>query len=129
MNKLLGISAIAEAATGLAMAVVPSLVARLLLGAQLSGVAVPVARVAGIALFSLGIACWPGKESRGTGLLGMMVYSLLVTLYLLYLGLGGEWVGLLLWPAIGLHALQTALLVRAGLAARKGAVSSPKVDG
>ena len=77
------------------------MVGRLLLGEQLAGVAIPVARVAGIALIALGIACWPGPP-----LLGMVTYGALVTLYLAYLGLTGA----LLWPAVILHALLTALL-------------------
>jgi hypothetical protein len=42
------------------MAIVPSLVGQLLLGEELTGVAIPVGRVAGIVLTALGAACWPG---------------------------------------------------------------------
>jgi hypothetical protein len=113
--KLLDIAAIAEAATGLALVVVPSLVGQLLLGAELTGVAIPVARVTGIALVALGIACWPGL----TPLCGMLTYSLLATAFLAYLGIRGHWVGPLLWPAVGLHAVLTVLLTRSWLAKRK----------
>jgi hypothetical protein len=41
----------------------------------------------------------------------MLTYSLLVTLYLLYLGVRGEWVGPLLWPAVAVHTALTMLLV------------------
>ena len=61
----------------MALLIVPSLVGWLLFGEELSGVAIPVARVTGIALIGLGIACWPG-----TPLVGMLTYSALVTLYL-----------------------------------------------
>ena len=57
MKKALIFAAIGEAATGLALMLAPSLVGRLLLGTELTGVAVPVARVAGIALLTLGLAC------------------------------------------------------------------------
>jgi hypothetical protein len=60
MKGALAFAAVSEAATGLALLIAPSLVGQLLLGEQLSGVATPVARVAGIALIALGIACWPG---------------------------------------------------------------------
>jgi hypothetical protein len=50
--------ACAEIITGLALLVVPLLVGRLLLGEELTGIAIPVARVTGIALIALGIACW-----------------------------------------------------------------------
>jgi hypothetical protein len=89
--------------------VVPSLVGRLLLGTELTGVANPVARVLGIALIALGVACWPGR----TALCGMLTYSAAVTLYLSYLGIRGNWVGPLLWPAVVLHAVLTLLLARA----------------
>jgi hypothetical protein len=109
LKKLLAFAAIAEAATGLALLVVPSLVGRLLLGAELSGVSVVIGRVTGIALIALGLACWPGR----TALCGMLTYSAAVTLYLSYLGIQGEWVGPLLWPAVVLHAVLTLLLARA----------------
>ena len=70
MKKVLIFAAVAEAATGLALLIVPSLVGQLLLGEELNGVAIPVARVAGIALVALGIACWPGPP-----LVGMLTYS------------------------------------------------------
>jgi hypothetical protein len=84
---------------------VPSLVGRLLLGEELTGVAIPVARVTGIALIALGVACWPGSP-----LVGMLTYSAAITLYLAYVGLVGGLTGILLWPAVVLHAILTALL-------------------
>ena len=39
----------------------------------------------------------------------MLSYNLLVTAYLVYLGLGGALVGILLWPAIAIHAVLTLL--------------------
>ena len=84
MKKVLVVAAVAEAATGMALLIVPSLVGQLLLGENLTGLAIPVARVAGIALIGLGVACWPGPP-----LIGMLIYSALVTLYLAYLGTAG----------------------------------------
>ncbi len=107
MKNALTIAAIGEAATGLALLIVPSLAGQLLLGEQLAGVAIPVARVGGIALIALGIACWPGPP-----LLGMLTYSAPVTLYLAYLGFTGGATGVLLWPAVMLHAILTVLLTR-----------------
>jgi hypothetical protein len=107
MKKVLVIGAVSEVATGAALLIVPSLVGRLLLGDELIGVAISVARVLGIALISLGVACWPGPAR-----LGMLIYSAAVTLYLAFLGFGGL-SGILLWPAVVLHAILTALLTRA----------------
>jgi hypothetical protein len=108
MKKLLALAAVVEAVTGLALLIAPSLVARLLFGTEDTGVAIPVARVLGIALIALGVACWPGPA-----LLGMLTYGALVTAYFLCLAFGGEWVGFLLWPAVVLHAVLTLLLARA----------------
>ncbi len=107
MKKVLVIVAVAEAATGAGLLIVPSLVGQLLLGAEPGGVAIPIARVTGIALIALSIACWPGPA-----VLGMLTYSALVTLYLLYLGIQGNWAGPVLWPAVALHAILTVLLAR-----------------
>ena len=94
---------------------IPAVAGRLLLGAELSGVTIVVARVAGIALIALGIACWPDESRSRPALNAMLFYNLLVIGYLLFLGLRGEWAGPLLWPAVGLHALITIFLGRARL--------------
>jgi hypothetical protein len=54
MKGVLVLAAVSEAVTGIALLIVPSLVGQLLLGAELAGIAVPVARVTGIALIALG---------------------------------------------------------------------------
>ena len=105
MKRVLIFAAVGEAVTGLALLVVPSLVGRLLLGESLTGIAIPVAGVAGIALIALGVACWPGPPR-----VGMLIYSAAVALYLAYLGLVGGLTGILLWPAVVLHAIVTALI-------------------
>jgi len=42
----------------------------------------------------------------------------LVTVYLAYLGIIGEWVGKLLWPAVVIHGILTVLLARAWFQSR-----------
>ena len=108
MQRELLLAAVGEAATGVALLIVPSLVGQLLFGAELTGIAMTLARVTGIALIALGIACWPG-----TPLLGMLTYSAAVTLYLAYVGFVGGLTGILLWPAVVLHVILTGLLTRA----------------
>ncbi len=76
MKKLLNVAAAAEASMGVALLAIPSLVGRLLLGAELIGIGLTVARVTGIALIGLAVACGPG-----TPLVGMLTYSALTTLY------------------------------------------------
>ena len=107
MNHALRFAAVAEGVTGLGLLILPSLVGRLLLGEELTGVAIPVARVLGIALIALGVACWSEMPR-----VGMLIYGAAVTLYLAWLGFAGGFSGPLLWPAAILHAILTLLLVR-----------------
>jgi len=114
LKKVLVLAAVTEATTGVALLMVPSLVGQLLFGGELAGMAVTVARVTGIALIALGVACWPG-----TPLVGMLTYNAAVTLYLAYVGFAGGFTGMLLWPAVVLHGILTALLVRASTSAKE----------
>ena len=107
MKRVLILAAVGEAATGAGLMILPTLVVRLLLGVELSGVALVITRVAGIALVALGIACWPGRMNPFRG---MLTYNVLMTAYLAWVAVQGEWVGPLLWPVLLLHVLMTILL-------------------
>jgi hypothetical protein len=48
----------------------------------------------------------------------MLVCSLIVTSYFIYLGVRREWTGPLLWPVVVAHAVFTLLLVVAWLGGR-----------
>lgn len=106
-RRVLAFAAVSEIATGVALLLAPALVGRLLFGVEMAGLAVTIARLAGIALLSLGVACWPG-----TPLLGMVTYNVVAALYLAYLGLAGGPSGALLWPAVAVHSLLGTLLFR-----------------
>jgi hypothetical protein len=112
MRKLLALAALGEAATGLILVVYPPIVVRLLFGAEMAGAGIVMSRIAGIALIGLGVGCWP-STSAFQPLNGMLSYSTLAMLYLAYLGVRGEFAGVLLWPAVGVHAILVALLVGA----------------
>ncbi len=111
-NKVLALAAAAEAGTGLLLLAWPPIVVRLLFGAEISGIGVVVSRFGGVCLVGLGVACWPGNSALQP-LKGMLTYSTLAMLYLTYIGVRGEMVGLLLWPAVVLHAILVVLLLRA----------------
>jgi hypothetical protein len=110
-QQLLGIISAGETLTGLALLLFPSLVFQLLFGAVLSGDGAIVGRFAGIALMSLGIACGLGKP-----LIGLLIYSAAVTLYLSIIGLGGGWTGVLLWPVVLLHLILSIVLAKLTMA-------------
>ncbi len=119
MNRVLMFAAVAEGVTGLALLIIPSLVGWLLLGDELTGVAIPVARLAGISLIALGFACWLGSP-----LVGILTYNTIVTLYLACLGFAGGAEGVLLWPAVALHLVLSILLGRAWCLAAPSSVLS-----
>jgi hypothetical protein len=117
-KKLLALAAVGEAAVGLALLIDPPLVAKLLLGmGQLAGAGLVIARVTGIALIGLGVSCWPGS----TAFAGILTYGVVLTLYLAGLGLGGAFVGVLLWPVVALHAVLVGLMAWAWLRDRQDA--------
>ena len=107
VKSVLAFAAVSEIATGVALLLAPSLVGQWLFGADLVGIAITIAHLAGIALIGLGVACWPG-----TPLLGMMTYSVAAALYLAYVGFSGGPSGMLLWPAVVAHMVLAALLSR-----------------
>ena len=107
MGKVLVLAAVSEAATGVVLLLVPSVVGQLLVGAELTGAALTMARLAGIALVGLGVACWPGPPR-----VGMVAYGALAALYLAYIGVTGGSTGILLWPAVVVHVILTGLLMR-----------------
>jgi hypothetical protein len=107
MNKPLMLAALVEIGAGLALVLAPALIAQMLIGAELTGLGIPIARIAGLALLGLGISSWPGPAAAG-----MLVYSALVALYLAFLGLTDVFAGSLLWPVVLIHVVLGVLLAR-----------------
>jgi hypothetical protein len=90
----------------------PALVFSLLIGGTLAESAVPLARILGIALLALGIACWPERVNASVKEMNaLLVYNALVAIYLGYVGAALNMGGILLWPAVGIHAIVAAMLI------------------
>jgi hypothetical protein len=113
LKRLLTLTALIEAATGLALIAAPSVVVQLLLGSPLgTSAALTLGRVAGSALLALGIACWLARDdtqSRATrGLVSAMaLYNLATVAVLSFAGVGFGLHGVALWPAVILHAMMS----------------------
>ena len=111
MSRLLKLTALIEAATGLGLIATPSIVVRLLLGSLLdTSAAVMLGRVAGTALLALGVACWLARDdtqsraARGL-VVTILLYNVSVATLLAFAGVGLGLHGLALWPAVILHAV------------------------
>jgi hypothetical protein len=123
MRSLHIVSAVIEALAGAALLSVPSAGIALLLGTPLDTPAsVAVGRLAGAALLALGVACWlahydaHGRAARGLSV-AMTVYNLGAVVILTAAGCLSQPVGVLLWPAVALHAAMTvwcAISVKCG---------------
>lgn len=113
MRRILAFSAILEAGTGLALVAAPAFVLSLLIGSKVADGSWPLGRCFGIAILSLVMACWPGREPSGgpASFRGLLSYNALIALYLTVLGAAAQWTGLLLWPVVVLHALIALALI------------------
>src|SRR5258706_16480131 len=110
MKRLLIVTAVIELGAGVALLCCPSATVKLLLGSPLdSSAALTLGRVAGVALFALSVACWLAhydqQSCAARGLVSAMVlYNLGVAIILGIAGIRSQTVGVVLWPAVVLHA-------------------------
>src|SRR5206468_13135216 len=111
MQPLLKPTGIMETSTGIWLMALPSVVVRLLLGSPLdTSAAAMLARVAGAALLALGVACWLARDdtqsraARGL-VVAMLMYNIPATALLAFAGIGLGLHGVVLWPAVVLHAV------------------------
>jgi hypothetical protein len=102
-----------EVIVGAVVLTAPDVACLLLFGARRTGVDVPLARFAGIALVALGIVCLPSTAgaSRCSVVLGLLTFNFGVALLFAWLGVASMFRGLLLWPAFILHAVLAAALL------------------
>jgi len=111
-------AAIETAATGLILLFSPVLFGRLIFGGELSEPGQALGRLTGIVLLGFALTSWPDPSAPPISR-AMLVYNLLATVYLSYLGIIGMSVGLLLWPAAALHLFFTVLITAERVAARQ----------
>ena len=104
-------TALVETPTGVMLLLSPALVVAFLLGVSLDApAALIVGRIAGAALLSLGGACWlarnDGPNRAGAGLVAaMLLYNCTAAAVLANAASGVRLVGVLMWPAVALHAV------------------------
>jgi len=111
MNKLLTITALIEAGTGLLLVTIPSMICSLCLGSSLNtDVGVVVGRVAGVAIFALAIACWFArsevqKDSAKGMVTALVVHNAGILAIFLYAGIGLGLLGIGYWIIVAVHTV------------------------
>jgi hypothetical protein len=109
-KTLLIVKSAVEMLAGLALVAFPSMAVYGLLGTQLVEPAgLTLGRIAGVALFSIGIACWLARnDSQNRAALGLVMgllfYDVTVVLILLSAHFRVGLVSIALWPAVALHS-------------------------
>lgn len=113
-RTLLIVSAAGEIGAGIAFVTAPIFIVGLLIGGTLdSPAALAVARLAGAALVTLGLACWFASRDSGSAaangvVAAMLFYNVAVISILLYVRMGLDLAGAGTWPAIVAHAALAA---------------------
>jgi hypothetical protein len=109
LKYLFIVTAIVEVGAGLALLVWPPLPLWLLLGSQeYLPEAFLFGRVAGAALYAIGVASWLARNDQRNpaqlGLLaGVLIYNVAVAILLVDAGARLSMAGVALWPAVALH--------------------------
>jgi len=111
MRTLLIVTALFEAATGVALVASPSFVVSFLIGSPLDSLpGSVVARLAGVALLTLGVVCWLARNDQMNRVMvgpvsAMLLYNVAAATLLVCARLGLRLSGVGLWPAVVLHAI------------------------
>jgi hypothetical protein len=114
LAKFIAVIAVVEIATAFVLLIDPAVLVELLFGVSPDAMARIVARCFGLAVLALAISCWPERASGLSGpraFEGMLLYNALIALFLVYLSTVQHMKGLLLWPAVAMHALFVLLLL------------------
>jgi hypothetical protein len=108
-RTLLMVTAWVETPIGLMLLVSPAVVVAFLLGVSLDApAALIVGRIGGAALLSLSVACWLARDdgpSRRGLVAAMLLYNCAAGAVLANAAAGVRLVGVLIWPAVAVHAV------------------------
>lgn len=112
-NSVVKVAAWLEIIVGATLVVALNVAYQLLFATAPEGVAAPMGRFAGIALFALGIASLGSTKpgSGGTAALGLLVFNTGAAIFLAWVAVGTAFRGVLLWPAVVLHAVIACALL------------------
>jgi len=116
VRRVVASSSVVELGVGIALIVAPAVVLGQLSGKSAPDDWLPLGRCFGVAILTLGIACWPEPrhpERGAPAFRALLAYNMLIALYLTSLGVAGEWSGPFLWLGVALHAVVWMALILA----------------
>lgn len=113
-KTVLALAAWFEILVGASFILVPDTQSQFLFAVTLEGTGVHFARLAGVALIALGIACLPSKrsETRQVAARVLLVFNLAATILFASIALATTVHGVMLWPIVIVHAVIAISLVR-----------------
>lgn len=126
LTKILVLAVLAEIGTGLALLYDPAFVCDWLFGLGMTPDGSLFARLFGLAILALCLACWPSTrqaQCNSAAFRSLFFYNASVAVYIVYAGLFVR-SGLLLWPALLFHVAVTVLLLRSWRAERQARLNS-----
>jgi hypothetical protein len=102
-----------EIIVGATLVVALNIASQLLFATAPEGVAAPMGHFAGIALFALGTASLGSAKpgSSGNAALGLFVFNAGAAIFLAWVAVATVFRGVLLWPAVVLHAVIACALL------------------
>jgi hypothetical protein len=102
-----------EIVAGAAILAMLGTACRLLFATAPEGMSRPIGRLAGIALVALGVASLPFRSAglQRRAVQGLVVYNMGATILLAWVAIATAFRGVLLWPAVILHAVIAAALI------------------
>lgn len=109
-----------EVLTGAMLFAAPSLVAKLLFGSEMNASGDALGRIAGLVMLCLAADCFP-RAKGAPPFLPLLALSLFAAVFLVFVGIHGATVGVLLWAAAAAHLIIAVLLARAWVEHRHAA--------
>ena len=112
------IAALVEIIVGISFVLATNTQSQLVFGEVPNGPGILFARLAGIGLIGLGIACLPSNvaETQRNAVRSLFIFNIAATILFAWIGLATTFRGVVLWPVVILHAL---LAIALGLSLKR----------
>lgn len=106
------LAALVEIIVGVSFVLATNGQSQLVFGATTEGTGSLFARLAGIGLIGLGLACLPSNVAgtQRVAVRGLFIFNVAATIFFAWVGVATEFRGVVLWPVVILHAVLAIVL-------------------